>query len=140
MKTILFLIDQQQIGIDLSCVERVIHAVEVTALPHSPNHIMGAINIQGTIVQVVDLRKILGLSNREIELTDQFIICHIKNKKMALWVDTVSGIEEFQQEALIPANEVLQNIKDVDYVIKKNENFILVYNMEHLIPSEKDGN
>ncbi len=138
MNTILFSIDQQRFGLDLSSIERVIHAVEITSLPHAPDHIMGAINIQGSIVQVINLRTILGLPSREIELSDQFIICRLKNKKMALWVDTVCGIEEYTKEALIPAREVFPNIAGVDFVVKEKEDFILIYNLEKLIPGEKD--
>lgn len=134
MKNILFSIDHQLFALELSCIDRVILAVEITPLPHAPEQILGAINIQGSIVQVVSLRHIFGMPAREIELNDQFIICHSKNKKLALWVDSVSGVREYPKEALIPATEVFPDIEDVDYVARENENFVLIYNLDKLVP------
>lgn len=136
MKCIVFSIEQQNFAFDLSYVSKVIQAVAITALPKAPLYIMGAINMHGLVIPVMSLRALFNMAERELELSDQFIICQFKHKPVALWVDHVDGITDYASQALIPAQEVFPDLSAVDFVVKEKESFILVYNFEQLLPEE----
>ena len=59
---VLFAIDSQKYGLQITEVERILRAVEVKPLPQSPPHVMGIINMQGTILPVIDLQVLPGSS------------------------------------------------------------------------------
>lgn len=134
MQCLIFSIDQQYFGFDLSYIVRVISAVEITPLPNALKYMLGMINIHGDVIPVISLRKLLGIADREIELSDQFLISHVEGRLIALWVDLVSGIMEYTAEALIPAKEVFPDIKGVDYVVKGEDRIILMYDLKKLLP------
>lgn len=134
MQCLLFTIENQKFGFDLSYIDRVISAVEITPLPHAPQYLLGMINIHGTVIPVVNLRHVLELPKREIEINDQFLICHLEDRMLALWIDVVSGIVEFSKEALIPAKDVVSDLESVDYVVKENGAILLIYNLKKLLP------
>ncbi|MFQ5632726.1 MAG: chemotaxis protein CheW, partial [bacterium] len=54
---LVFTIDDQQFGLPMSQVERIIRAVEVRPVPEAPDYINGVINMQGRVIPVVNLRK-----------------------------------------------------------------------------------
>lgn len=138
MQNILFSVENQRFAFELCYVDRVILAVETTLLPHAPPYVMGAINIQGNVTPLISLRQILGMPNREVELNDHFLICHVENKSIAFWIDAVTGVVEYPSEVLIPAKEVLPEMNSVDYVVKENGEIILIYNLKKLLLEAKD--
>ena len=139
MDVIIFSIDGQYFALDLAIIHRVVLAAEITPLPHAPEIIMGAINIQGVVTPVINMRKVLGFPGREVELNDQMILCGLHGKTMALWVDGVIKIGTFGNEQLIPANQVLTNSDGVEHVIKDQGRLILLYDLEQLLSSQESS-
>jgi purine-binding chemotaxis protein CheW len=131
---VIFYIDKQELAIDLWKVKRIIWAVEVTAVPETVKNLMGMINLEGEVIPLINSRRVLGLKEREIELSDQFIICMIANKTLALWADDVRGVESYSKEDLIPAKDFFVEA-EADYVLKREDKIIPLYNWEHFIGS-----
>lgn len=138
MQSLLFSIENQKFAFDLRYVDRIILAVETTLLPHSPPYVLGAINIHGDVVPLINFRQILGMPTREVELDDHYLICHIENKKLAIWIDTVIGVTEYPPEVLIPAQEILPDMPSVDYIVKERGEIILIYNLKNLLLEAKN--
>src|SRR5438093_13678478 len=91
---VVFLIDEWRFALDLPIVERVVRAAEVTPLPDSPEVILGVLKVEGRVVPVFNIRKRLGMPEREMELSDQMIIAHASSGSVALVVDEVTGLIE----------------------------------------------
>lgn len=134
----MFTVENQKFGFDLTHIDRVILVVEITPFPNAPPYLMGMINIHGAVVPVINLRHVLGLPKRELELNDQFLICRLEGKVFAIWVDLVSGIVEYSKEALIPAKDVISDADSIDYVVKENGAIQLIYNLKKLLPEMSD--
>lgn len=89
---VVFRIDQSNYALDLTAVERSVHAVEVTPLPAAPDSVWGAINVHGSVVPVFNLRRRLGLTQREIGLYDHFLLARTSKGTVALVADNVLGV------------------------------------------------
>lgn len=133
MQYLLFTIDEQLFGFDLNYVDRVTPSVEITSLPKAPSYYEGMINLHGKVIPVVCLRKMLGLETRELDLSDQFLICHLNSNSVAIWIDKVIGIRDYSKTSLIPAKEVFSNIENVEFVAKENDSLVLLYNIKNLL-------
>jgi len=90
---IAFTLDERRFAISLDSVLRVIPALEVTFLPQAPRYVVGAINVEGRIFQVLNVRKMCGVPERDIEADDQFILIHASGRFCALPVDGTAVIE-----------------------------------------------
>ncbi len=55
-KLVVFRLDEQRYAIPLAAVERIVRAVEVTALPEGPEIVLGVIDMEGRIRPVLDTR------------------------------------------------------------------------------------
>lgn len=135
MDILICLIENQQIGLELKKINSVIFAVETISIPHADSHFLGAINVHGTITLVLNMRKLLGLPIKELEANDQFILYDIHQKQMALWVDHVKRVKFYENEELIPAAEFLTHLPGLQYGIKEDNQIILIYDLEKLLPS-----
>ncbi len=74
-----FWLDGHRFGLELSAVERVVRMVEITPLPNAPAIVMGAINVEGRIIPVVDIRARLGLPQRAVRPSDALILARLQN-------------------------------------------------------------
>lgn len=133
MDILIYTVDQQHYGIPIDIIKSVVLAAETTPIPKSKEYFLGALNLHGNITPVIDLRKLLDLPTREIELQDKFIVCHIQNKQIALWIDQVILIKHCQESELIPAEQFLPDVKNLQYVLKDNEKIILLYDFEKIL-------
>jgi purine-binding chemotaxis protein CheW len=87
-------LDEQRYALPLSAVERVVRAVAVTPLPQAPEIVLGVVNVHGQLVPVVNLRKWFHLPQRDIELSDRFIIARTRRQPVIVIADAVTGVQE----------------------------------------------
>lgn len=127
---IVFSVDDYLIGIDLSVVDRVIRAVEISLIPEASVFCSGIINVHGEIVPVINVRKILGLKDRNLELNDQFILCVSNQKKMALWIDHSTKIMSAPKDNGFAKEDLLLGIPGVKSIVKENHHMIFIYEIE----------
>ena len=106
------------------------HAVEVTPLPDAPDTILGLINVQGQIMPVVNVRRRLGLPEREVELSDRLSILHVLFGQPPLLVDAVSGVVEPEGQEVITAEKILPGAGCVGEVAKLAEEIVLVQDLD----------
>ncbi len=128
-----FTLDEQRYALYLYAVERVVRAVEITNLPKAPAIVAGIINVQGRIIPVVNIRKRFGLPQREMTLGDQLIIARTKSRPIAMIVDTVIGVIEYNEEMLIPADEIVPGTKYIDGVVKLRDGMALIHDLEKFL-------
>lgn len=133
MEILIYTIDEQQFGIPIELIKSVVLAAETTAIPQASEYFLGALNLHGDIIPVIDLRKLFDLPAKEVEVQDKFIICLIQDKKIALWIDQVTHIKQYKETDLIPAEQFLPDVNNLQYVLKDNEKITLLFNLEKIL-------
>jgi purine-binding chemotaxis protein CheW len=99
---VLFSLDAGRYALPLECVERIVHAAEVTPLPLAPDVVAGALDIAGEILPVYDLRRRFKLPSRPVAVTDQFVVARTRHRRVVLMVDAALGVHD---HASVPAVE-----------------------------------
>ncbi len=97
---LMFAVADRRIAVDLSQVDRVTHSVEISPVDGLPAVIVGTVDVRGDIVPVVDLRRRLGLSERELELSDQFVLLQRGVWRWLLVTDGVVGVVQFPKSSI----------------------------------------
>jgi purine-binding chemotaxis protein CheW len=137
-KIVVFTLDEQFYALPLSTVVRVIHAVEIRHLPKSPEIISGIINIQGQIIPVADIRKRFGLAERETEPDDRMIIADTGKRKVALSVNTVTGVKDLATRQFVNSKEALPFAEYIKGVAKVDDELILIYDLEQFLSLDEE--
>lgn len=107
---VVFTLDGQRYALGIAAVERIVRAVEVTAVPGGSEAVLGVINVHGRILPVFNVRRRLGLPEHAIELSDQFIIVHAGNYPAVLVVDAVVEVTEYAAPQTGMGAEVIPGI------------------------------
>ena len=130
-------LDDMRVALPLSFVERVVRAVYLTPLPDAPGIVLGVVNVEGCIVPVVNIRRRFRLPDREISLTDQYVIAHSRQRKVALVADAVSGIFEYAALDIAGADTILPGLEYIDGIVKLSDGLILVHDLDRFLSLEE---
>ena len=134
---VVFTLEGQRIGLPLGTVERAVRVVDVTPLPKAPQIVRGLINVQGRIVPVVNTRKRFGIPEREVALSDQFLIAHTSTRTVAMLVDMVTGVVECNGRDFVTAEAIVPGMEYVKGIVKLADGMILVHDLDTFLSLEE---
>ena len=143
---VVFTLDERFYGLRLSAVVRVVRAVEITPLPQAPLIVIGVINLGGRIIPVVNIRRRFHLPERELELSDQFIVVMTRKgnahedggRLLALAVDAVVGVRDLSAQAMTTSETILPGLEHLEGVAKTNEGLVLIHDLNTFLSLEEE--
>lgn len=126
-----------RVALPLQCVERVVRAAQLTALPAAPEIVLGVLNVAGQVIPAVNMRRRFRLPEHEISLTDQFIIAHAGIRTVALVADAVSGVFEHAGPDVVDAETILPGLEYIEGIMKLDDGLILIHNLDRFLSLEE---
>jgi purine-binding chemotaxis protein CheW len=103
-KYLTFALGKEEYGLEILKVREIIGLMDITAVPRTPPHVKGVINLRGQVITVVDLRAKFAMP--AAEKTDQtcIIVVEIQNsgRKLStgIIVDRVSEVQNIAAEKI----------------------------------------
>jgi len=137
---VVFSINQQFFGIEVSKIREVLSYRKITPLPQVEEFIKGIINLRGAVIPVFDLREKFNLPTAaEYTQFHVIIVVEISGRITGVIVDEISDVleispEEFQTTGNLPSNVQREYLKGVG---KKDDNMIILLDMDHLLSSKE---
>jgi purine-binding chemotaxis protein CheW len=103
-----FKIGKEIFGVDILMVQEIIRSAAITHVPNSPEFVEGVINLRGSIIPVIDLRKRLNLFTVEYSKeTDWILILDIAGRVTGFIVDLVTEVLKIQESSIDPPPDIL---------------------------------
>lgn len=103
-----FKIDKELFGVDILMVQEIIRSAPITYVPNSPEFVEGVINLRGSIIPVIDLRKRLNLHTANYEKEkDWILILDIAGRVTGFIVDLVTEVIKVQENSIEPPPDIL---------------------------------
>ncbi len=114
-----FMLGEETYGVDILRVQEIRGWSPVTRIPQSPSHVLGVLNLRGSIVPVVDLRMRLNLDRAEYTAVTVIIVLSIDSghgkRNFGVVVDGVSDVINIQGEDIKPPPELGPEV-NTDYI------------------------
>jgi len=76
-KYLTFALANEEYGLEILKVREIIGYIDVTAVPQTPPHVKGVINLRGQVIPVVDLRAKFGMETTEVTEQTCIIVVEI---------------------------------------------------------------
>ncbi len=89
-------------GIELMKLREILKATNIARVPKSPEYLMGILNLRGSLITVVDLKKRLGFANSEVTKDSRVVIVHHEERSIGFLVDKVKEIMKLDKRSIIP--------------------------------------
>ncbi|MGI9591384.1 MAG: chemotaxis protein CheW [Myxococcota bacterium] len=99
-----FELDGAPYALAVERVREIVRVRPITPVPRVPEDVRGVISLRGEIVQVVDLRRRLGLEPVAATRASRIVVVHAGDDRIAgLLVDAVREVVSVREDALRPA-------------------------------------
>ena len=129
----------EEYGVPISQVQEIVRVGSITMVPNSPSYMEGVINLRGRVLPVLNLRKRLNLSVKEMSNASRIMVIEVGNKVIGLLVDAVSQVIKVPPTSVETAPEEVLEI-DTNYIrgVGKLENrLVILLDLEKLLRKEK---
>ncbi len=137
-----FILDNKLFAFDVIKTREVLSLVPITPIPGTPEYMTGVLNLRGSVVPVMDLRKKFGLAKSEYTENTSIVIVEASAGDeiviVGALVDAVKGVRRFDNSELEPPPKVGMKLNmDLIHAIGKTEkDFILILNVNKVLSDE----
>ncbi len=113
-------------------IESVERMSSITPVPKTPNYVLGVTNIRGDIIPIINLRKRLGMDDKEYDDDTRIIICNFDDYRIGLVVDLVKDVITISEENIQSSEGIFQDRKNdfISKIIELDGNYILALDLE----------
>lgn len=93
-----FLLQDQPYALNVSEVQEILVATDLTPVPGAPYYVLGVINVRGSIVTVIDGRRRLGIPpSEDVDKQRWTIVLDVEGEDVGILVDDVIEVLEFSR-------------------------------------------
>ena len=87
-----FSLGSEEYGVDILKVQEIKGYTTTTRIPNAPRDVVGVLNLRGTIVPIIDLRRKFGLDTVEYNQFTAIVVMVVQSRVMGIIVDSVSEV------------------------------------------------
>jgi len=134
-----FVLGNETYGVDILRVQEIRGWSAVTKIPHAPSHVLGVLNLRGSIVPIVDLRMRFALERAEYTTVTVIIVMSVNTpagrRDFGVVVDGVSDVVDVNSAEVKPAPE-LGSRSATDYIrglVSVAERMVVLLDIDRLI-------
>jgi len=141
MQLVGFIIGKEYFGVDILMVQEIIRAAPITAVPNSPEFVEGVINLRGSIIPVIELRKRLNLFMQDSKPEDSWIlILNIEGRVTGFIVDSVTEVLKIDETTIEPPPDIVVAGLESQYirgVCKIDEKLLILLDFDRILLVEE---
>ncbi len=102
-----FQIAGQEYAFRIEQIREIVILDQVTKTPQVPEYVEGVSNLRGSIIPIINLRKLFGLEPKPADGETRTIVVNVGQRTMGCTVDMVSQVLRIPQDSIQPAPETV---------------------------------
>ncbi|MBN1959628.1 MAG: purine-binding chemotaxis protein CheW [Deltaproteobacteria bacterium] len=95
LELLAFWVADEEYAISIIEIQEIIKVQPITELPRAGSAVLGIISLRGTIVPILDLRRVLHLEERPISRQTRILVVRSEDDPIGLLVDRVTSVTRF---------------------------------------------
>jgi len=140
-----FVLGSETYGVDILRVQEIRGWSTVTTIPDAPPHVLGVLNLRGSIVPIIDLRKRFSLQHAQYTGLTVIIVLSVNapagRHDFGIVVDAVSEVVSLQSDALRPTPDLgcRAATEHILGLASLAERMVVLLDIDRLIGSQLSG-
>jgi purine-binding chemotaxis protein CheW len=134
LEIIAFHLGDQQFCIKTTSIREIRGWAAATPLPHAPPHVIGVMNLRGTVIPVIDLAARLGMAGMIDSSRSAIVVAEVGGSVLGLIVDRVSDILSITSDEIQPLPELGASF-DPGYaygIIPREQGMVCLLNLDRM--------
>lgn len=133
---VVFKLAEEEYGVDIASVQSIIQMQEITSVPGAAFFVAGVINLRGTVIPVINLRKRFGLEDAATGKDTRILVVNSgSGQDIGAIVDSVTEVLRVSTEAIEPPSVTIMTA-DSDYmrgIIKLTGRLVILLDVEKVL-------
>ncbi len=115
---VVFKLGGEDFGVDIMQVREIIRKGDMTAVPNAPVFVKGVINLRGQITTIIDLRRKLGLSEKESsdDQQERVIVVEVDKNTVGMAVDAVTEVTYLAESEIDEVPDMIKETIGTEYL------------------------
>ena len=138
-----FQVDGQQYAFRIEQIQEIVILEQVTQTPQVADYVEGVSNLRGSIIPIINLRKLFGLSPKPSDIESRTIVVNVGERTMGCTVDSVSQVIRISDDAIQPAPPTIteDGAKYISGFAKLDDQLVILLDIDELLdPSKLEAN
>jgi len=134
-----FKIENQTYAFRIEQIQEIVILSQITRTPQVPEYVEGVANLRGSIIPIVNLRKLFGLEPKPIDADTRTIVVNIGKRVIGCTVDTVTQVVRIVQDAVHAAPDTVTG-HGASYIAgfaRINDQLIVLLEVDELLDPQK---
>ena len=135
LQLVSFMIDKEEFGVDILCVQEINRFMQITKVPNAPDFVEGVINLRGRVIPVIDLRLKFEMPKKERDNSTRIIVVEVGGKTVGFIVDSVNEVLRISESVTEAPPEIVTGANS-DYIMavaKLEDRIITLLNLEKIL-------
>ncbi len=147
---IVFLLADEQYGLDILAVDSIIRMQPIIRVPHAPGFVEGLTSLRGAVLPVIDLRKRFGLSGQKLDgpfpgrdarsETRRIVIVELGGVRVGMLVDAVLQVVKVPAQAIEPPAPIIMTPRSgfISGIAKLGERLIILLDLDRVLTRDEE--
>jgi purine-binding chemotaxis protein CheW len=106
-QVVIFRLGDGRYAVEIAAVREIIRPQPITVVPLAPPFVVGVLNLRGSIVPVLDLRRRCGLAAAPQTRDSRVVVVQVEGVTVGLQVDSVSEVVSLSPDCIEPAPSLI---------------------------------
>jgi len=135
---VVFKVGGEEFAVDIMLTKEVVLMREITPVPESESYVEGVMNLRGSLVPVLDLRKRLRATATNVSADHRIIIANIDGTTAGLIVDGASEVLRVSDDLIEPVPDLITEMGAgyVEGVINVKNRFITLIDLRRALSDD----
>ena len=131
---------KEEYGVNILNVQEIKVLTDITRVPFAPDYIKGVINLRGSVLPVIDLKRRIGLEDAPYTDATRIIIMKVGEFFIGMIVDAVTEVLTISGRDINPAKDVSDSTSNrfVSSIGNIDARLIIMLNLDEIVDLPED--
>lgn len=137
-----FRLDREEYAIPITTIQEIIVMKQVTRVPQVPASIEGLINLRGSVIPIINLRRLFGLTPRDFDDETRTVIVNVGGRTLGYVVDEVTQVIRIAADQIQPAPVAVAAVtsRHIAGLARIEDRLLIILDIEKLqLPGDLDA-
>jgi purine-binding chemotaxis protein CheW len=139
VQLVTFRIGGEEFGLDVFQVHEILRWEEPTPMPRAPAFVEGVLDVRGTLVPVIDLRKRFELTELRYDEETRIILVDYQTERLGLVVDEVTEVLRVPETSVTPPPAYVKGLaaEFIRGIVRLEGRLIVLMDLDRILSSQE---
>lgn len=139
VQLVTFKVGGEEFGLDVFSVHEILRYTGVTPVPRAPAFVEGVLDVRGSVVPVVDLRRRFEVREFAFDDDTRIVLVEYSGERLGLVVDSVTEVLRAPETSISPPPAYIRGLaaEFVRGIVRLEQRLVILIDLERILSSEE---